>query len=93
MNNSINLIYAYNLISKSQGKIFTCKYVKKDNTERVINCRLQVKKGITGKGLKYNPIERGLIPVYDMHKQGFRMLNLLTLKELTINNQKFVISS
>jgi hypothetical protein len=89
--NTINKIYAYNLISNSEGKIFTCEYVKKDSTLRTINCRLQVKKGVTGKGLKYNPIERGLIPVYDMQNKGFRMLNLLTLKSLSINNSFYKV--
>ena len=48
---------AKDMIQKSKGKIFSSTYIKKDNSKRVMNCRLEVKKGVTGEGLKYNPDE------------------------------------
>jgi hypothetical protein len=42
-------------------------------------CRFGVKKHVNGKGLKYDPLERGLLPVWDSEKLDYRMLNLNTL--------------
>ena len=74
------------------GRIFSATFQKKDGTIRIINCRLKVKKGITGKGLKFSPSEKSLIVVYDMHKQDYRMINLKTLLLAQVNGQiyKFI---
>ena len=71
---SINLIYAYDLINKSKGKIFTANFTKKNGMVRIMNCRLHVRKNLNGNGLKYNPIEKGLITVYDMGERMTRKL-------------------
>ena len=74
------------------GRIFSATFEKKDGSIRIINCRLKVQKGITGKGLKFSPTEKSLIVVYDMHKQDYRMINLNTLIEAQVNGQiyKFI---
>ncbi len=74
------------------GRIFSATFKKKDGTIRIINCRLKVKKGITGKGLKFSPSSKALIVVYDMHKLDYRMINLNTLIEAQVNGQiyKFI---
>ena len=82
---------AKDMIQKSKGKIFTTTYIKKDNSKRVMNCRLEVKKGVTGEGLKYNPDEYNLIPVYDMQSRGFRMVNVDTLVSLSISNETYEV--
>lgn len=75
-------------ISEAQdGKTFTVEFTKKNGEHRVMNARLGVKKGKTGKGLKYRPTERGLLPVYDMQKQGFRMINFDTIQRVTIHGR------
>ena len=79
------------MIQNSKGKIFTTTYIKKDNSKRVMNCRLEVKKGVTGEGLKYNPDEYNLIPVYDMQSRGFRMVNVDTLVSLSIANETYEV--
>jgi hypothetical protein len=57
------------------GKIFTVKFIKRTTGEaRILNCRLGVHKGVKGIGMSYDPKEHGLITVYDMQKQGFRMI-------------------
>lgn len=71
-------------IYNTNGKIFNVKFVKKDGTLRSMTCRREVKKGVTGAGMKYNPADYNLITVYDMQK-GFRMVNASTIKEVTIN--------
>jgi len=82
---------AKDMIQNSKGKIFTTTYIKKDNSKRVMNCRLEVKKGVTGEGLKYNPDEYNLIPVYDMQSRGFRMVNVDTLVSLSISNETYEV--
>ena len=73
------------IINKSEGKIFSAVFLKKDGTVRRINCRLNVKKGVNGKGMAYNPIKKGLLPVYDMDRKGFRMINMNTLISFKVN--------
>lgn len=68
----------------SDGKIFTVTFTKKDGTERVMNCRTGVKKHLKGGELKYSPLDKGLLPVYDIQKKGYRMINASTIKEVKI---------
>jgi hypothetical protein len=75
---------AENVMRSSNGKIFTVEHIKKDGTPRITNCRLAVSKGVIGTGLKYNPIERELLPVYDMQIKAHRMVNLKTVTKLNI---------
>jgi len=85
----VNLITQ--ILQQSEGRIFTATFVKKDGSLRTINCRLGVKKGLSGKGMSYNPVERGLLPVFDMQKKAYRMINMHTLKSVNIDGKKFVI--
>ena len=64
----------------NSGKIFTACFTKKDGSERVMNCRTKVSKGVTGKGMAYNPKELGYLVVFDLKCNDFRMINLNTLK-------------
>ena len=82
---------AKDMIQNSRGKIFTTTYIKKDKSKRVMNCRLNVQKGVTGEGLKYNPDEYNLIPVYDMQIGGYRMVNVDTLVSLSISNETYEV--
>ena len=69
------------------GKIFSATFEKKDGTIRTINCRRDVKKGVTAKGLSLDPMSKGLLVVYDMHRKGFRMINLDKLIEAKVNGK------
>ncbi len=66
-------------IQKAENTIFSVEFIKKDGTVRTMVARLHVKKGVKGTGMAYNPIEKGLLPVWDMQKNGFRMINLKTI--------------
>ena len=79
------------IINKSKGKIFSAVFLKKDGTIRRIKCRLNVKIGITGKGMAYNPIKRGLLPVFDMDKKAYRMININTLTNLKVDGIEYDI--
>lgn len=74
-------------IQKAENTIFSVTFTKKDGTVRTMVARLNVKKGVKGTGMAYNPIEKGLLPVFDMQKNGFRMINLKTVTELTIKGE------
>jgi len=65
------------------GKVFTVVFVKKDGSIRKMNARLGVKKGVKGVGMSFDPYSKNLLPVYDMQKKGFRMINADTLIRVT----------
>lgn len=67
------------------GRIFSVDFKKKDGTERHMKCKLahHMKIGKVGKGPKYNPIDKGLVFVFDMDvykeedaKKSYRSINL-----------------
>lgn len=74
------------------GKIFSVKFIKKDGSIRVMNCRLNTTKGKNGKGMNYNPIEKSLLPVYDMTNKGYRMVNIRTILSLTIKGNHYTFN-
>ena len=87
----INALQAYKLIRESKGRICFAQFVKKDGTLRSMTFRTGVTKGVTGRGLSYEPEAYYMIVVYDMEKQGFRMINLKTLQTLTVSGEKTVV--
>ena len=66
-------------ILATNGKFFSVSFIKKDGSERRMTARLGVKKDVKGVGLKFNPSERNLIVVFDIHKKSYRMINLSTI--------------
>ena len=64
------------------NKIFGAKFIKKDGTERKGTFRLRVRKGLTGAGMRYNPIERNLLSVWDLRKNGYRMIDCENVQEI-----------
>lgn len=77
-------------IQKAENTFFHVEFIKKDGSLRKMNCRLNVKKGVNGKGMAYNPIEKGLIPVWDLEKKNFRMINMKTVTKLVIKKEELV---
>lgn len=67
------------------NKIFTVSFIKKDGTERKMTCRFGVKKHLQGGELKYNPEKLGYLTVYDLQSEGYRTINVNTLKSLTFS--------
>ena len=76
--------YYRDLIRNSNGKIFSVEFVKKHGELRKMNARISVKKGVNGKGLKYDPFERGYLVVFDMGKDSFRNINLNTIQNISL---------
>jgi len=84
---------AKELIQESNNKIFTAEFIKKDGTHRLINARLGVSKGLkeNARPRPYEPSKYGLICVYDMQINNYRMVNINTLLKLNINKTKYII--
>jgi len=98
MNNVVNSVEVSptvamgKIISYNSGRIFSVKFTKKDGSERKMVCRKGVKKGLTGSGAKYNPVERGLLAVYDVQKRAYRSLNFDTLQEFKMGGVSYKIN-
>jgi hypothetical protein len=72
------------------NKIFGVTFIKRSTGEvREMTCRLGVKKGTVGGELPFCPIEKRVLPVYDLVKLDFRMINLDTVTELRANGQVY----
>jgi len=89
--NTINKTRAKELIKDSKGLIFSTTYIKKDNTIRTLTSRTGKQYTPTGKAAPYKAQDYNLLPLYDMRKKAFRMLNLNTLITLSINKNKYII--
>ena len=88
---AISKVVAVELINKSRGRIFSVTFKKKDNTIRVMNCRLNVKKHLKGGELAYDPTMKGLKSVFDMQSKAYKMINLETIKRLSINGEHYIV--
>jgi hypothetical protein len=88
---SISKVVAVELINKSKGRIFSVTFKKKDNSIRVMTCRLEVKKHLKGGEMNYDPTMKGLKPVFDMQIGAYRMINLETIKRLSIRGEHYII--
>lgn len=65
-----------------ETQIFSVDFIKKDGSLREMTARLGVRKHLKGGTLKYNAEEKSLLPVFDMGKQSYRMINILTIQEI-----------
>jgi hypothetical protein len=64
------------------SKIFSVVFEKKDGTLREMTCRLGVKKHLKGGELSYDPEEKNYLVVFDMQSEGYRTININTLKKI-----------
>lgn len=83
---------AKELIDGAGTTMFDVVFQKKDGTLRRMNAMKGVKKHLQGGTLKYNPKERGYVIVFDIKKQGYRTINLNTLRSLRLRGQKYIIT-
>ena len=75
-------------IQTAENTIFSIEFIKKDGTVRNMVARLNVKKGVNGNGMAYDPIAKGLLPVWDMQANNFRMINMKTVTKLQIKGEE-----
>ena len=79
------------LVRGSRGRFMGITFVKKNGTEREMNCRLHVSKGVKNKGMSWSPSERGYMTVYDTQKRGHRLVNINTVKSLKVNGDTYTV--
>lgn len=89
--NKITREHAEKLIKSTNGAIFSVSFVKSDGTLRDMVCRTGVSKGITGKGLAFEPSDHDLMTVYDLQRGAYRMIRLDTLQRVTANGRTFAV--
>ena len=77
------------IVELAGNNIFSAQFVKKNGEVRDMVCRLNVKKHLKGGELKYDAKARNLLPVFDMQKEGYRMINISTLIQLKINGEVY----
>ena len=80
------------LAQAKDGRIFTVYFTKKDGTKRMMNARLGVTKGLKGTGLKYDPIKKNVLPVFDMQKGEYRSINFSTVERIAINKETIIFN-
>ena len=80
-------------LRETDGRIFYAEFIKKDGTLRRMTARVGVSKGVNGKGMKYDPVKRGLVPVYDMDKDAWRMINTGTLCRLHTGGMQYTVET
>lgn len=68
----------------AKNQVFTVTFTKKDNSKRVMNCRLGVKKHLHGGVQPYNPADHDLLTVFDMQKGDYRNINLDKIIDIKI---------
>ena len=78
-------------IYKTNGKIFSAVFTKKDGEKRQMVCRQGVAKYVKGVGLKFKPEDRDLIGVFDMHKKAYRFINVNTLEQIKVEGITYTI--
>lgn len=78
-------------IKDTRGAFFTVTFIKKDGTTRVMNARFGVKKYLRGGELPYDPIAKGLLPVFDVKENGYRMINTKTIISARIGNEEYIV--
>ena len=76
--------------SKAGDTFFSVHFIKKNGDYRKMVARLNVKKGVKGVGMRYSPTEKGLLCVFDIQKQAFRMINIRTIRYLQIKSKQLV---
>ena len=88
----INRDTAKRYIYETNGKFFSAVFTKKNGNKRLMTCRLGVKKGVKGVGLRFKPQDKGLMTVFDIHKGGYRFINLMTLERLKIRGSEYQVN-
>ena len=71
-------------VEKAKGRIFAVEFVTKKGESRKMLARTGVTKHLKGGELTYDPIEKGMLIVFDMQKQAYRTVNLNTVTSISL---------
>ena len=73
------------MIKSTKGRFFSCTFIKKDGSMRVMNARIGCHKGVKGIGRNFK--KENLVTVFDAQAKEYRMINVDTM--LTFNCGNF----
>ena len=85
----IKRVKLIDLLVENKSNIFSVVFLKKDGSIRRMLCRFGVKKHLKGGKLKFNPLERNLLVVFDMQKEAYRMINLETIMNINMKGVEY----
>ena len=76
----------------AENTMFSVVFIKRTTGEvRRMLCRTGVRKYLSGGELKFIPIRRGLLSVYDMQSKGYRFINLETLISFKLGGKTYEV--
>ncbi len=82
------------LKAHKNGKFFTVVFIKRTNgEERTMNCRKGVRKGVRGGGLKFDPVSKDLVGVFDIPKGQHRFISLEAIRRISINKKRYLVKN
>ena len=88
----INREKAREKLLSAENTMFSVVFIKRTTGEvRRMLCRTGVRKYLSGGELKFIPIRRGLLSVYDMQSKGYRFINLETLISFKLGGKTYEV--
>lgn len=84
---------AQQIVKDYKGRqFFTVVFVKRTNgKERTMNCRKGVRKGTRGGALRFDPIAKDLVSVFDIPKGQHRFISLDEIKRVSIRGKRYIV--
>ena len=79
------------LIAATNGRFFSCVFVKADGTLRTMTCRTGVRKHLRGGVSTLNPDK--YFTVYDVQAKGYRAINKDTIVALRMNGIECAVAN
>jgi hypothetical protein len=68
------------------GQFCAISFIKRtDGNFRVMNCRVGVKRYVSGEGLRFDPVEKDLIQVFDVKKHAYRFVPIEGIVRVNAN--------
>jgi len=88
----IDKIKATDPRNTGKGEFFTVTFVKRtDGTTRTMNARLGVRKYLRGGELPYDAAAKELLPVFDVAKSAYRMIDLRSIISAKLGGQEYIV--
>jgi len=79
------------ILANTDGQIFSCEFIKRTTGElRKMVCRTGVTIGVKGVGHRFDPIQKGLIQVWDVQVEQFRFISIEGLKSAKVGGKEYV---
>lgn len=87
-------------LRSEKPKQFSATFIKKDGTVREMIAMVGVKAGVSGKGMRWNPADRGMISVHECQNPNQkdlppedkkRLINVMTLLTIKIEGEEYQV--